>query len=279
MLFEEERKQATAEYVMQQGRASVPELAQHFQVSESTIRRDLRDLEAQKLLRRTHGGAVALKQLEAVEPTFVEKGDRYQDQKKAIAQAALAMVEPGDSLFLDSGTSTYELAKLLKGFSGTLRVATNSVMAAYELSNEAHIELVLTGGMLRPETMAMVGPFAEKTIGALRFDKLFLGTNGFDADNGLTTPNVIEAATKERMIASARQVILLADHSKYGHVSFARFGSLEDVTTVITDGSLSGAALAELEAVGIEARRVESGGDEHETNGSRIDGYAESGDR
>ncbi|MFD1955560.1 DeoR/GlpR family DNA-binding transcription regulator [Paenibacillus thailandensis] len=260
MLYEEERKQAIADYVGRQGRASVQELASRFQVSESTVRRDLRELEAQKQLRRTHGGAIAPLPGSDAEPTFLEKEDRFQQQKADIARRALAMIGEGDTVFLDAGTTTYQLAKLLKGFA-RLTVVTNSLKVVQELAEEKQIDLLTTGGTLRPETMAMVGPFAERSIESVRVDKLFLATNGFDAQSGLTTPNLIEAATKRRMIGSAHRVILLADHSKYGNVTFARFGELSDISTLITDSRISRAAVEEIEKVGVEVILADSGGD------------------
>ncbi|BBH24164.1 DeoR family transcriptional regulator [Paenibacillus baekrokdamisoli] len=259
MLFEEERKRQIAEYVHQQGRASVQELANNFQVSESTVRRDLKDLEVQELLQRTHGGAVAVMQNDNIEPSFLEKEDRFQQQKLAIARTALSFIREGDTIMLDSGTTTYHLAKLLKNFQ-RLTVVTNSVMVAQELANEKNIELLLTGGTLRPETLAMVGPFAERAIESVHVDKLFLATNGFDSEAGLTTPNLIEAATKKRMIRSADQVFLLADHSKFGKISFSRFGDPEDVTTLITDSLASPAILQVFEEIGIVVALADHGG-------------------
>lgn len=259
MLFEEERKRQIADYVHQHGRASVQELANNFQVSESTVRRDLRDLEEQELLRRTHGGAVAVLQNDNIEPSFMEKEDRFQQQKRDIATAAVSLIKEGDTVMLDSGTTTYYLAKLLKNFQ-RLTVITNSVMVAQELANEKYIELLLTGGTLRPETLAMVGPFAERAIESVHVDKLFLATNGFDSETGLTTPNLIEAATKKRMIRSAQQVILLADHSKIGRVSFSRFGDPEDITTLITDSLVAPAAVKTFEEAGIVVILADQGG-------------------
>lgn len=258
MLYEEERKQAIAEFVSRQGRASVQELASRFEVSESTVRRDLRELEDQKLLRRTHGGAIAVQSGGEAEPTFVEKEDRLRSQKSAIAVKALAMIAEGDTIFLDSGTTTYHLATLLKGFP-RLTVVTNSAIVAEELGEERQIELLLTGGTLRPETKAMVGPFAEQAIASIRVDKLFLATNGFDIQAGLTTPNLIEAATKRRMIDSAHRTVLLADHSKYGNITFARFGELADVSTLVTDSRLSRSVIEEIEKIGVEVIVADAG--------------------
>jgi DeoR family fructose operon transcriptional repressor len=224
------------------------------------VRRDLRDLEEQELLRRTHGGAVAMLQNDNNEPSFLEKEDRFQQQKLEIASSALSLIREGDTIMLDSGTTTYHLAKLLKNFQ-RLTVVTNSVMVAQELANEKNIELLLTGGTLRPETLAMVGPLAERAIESVHVDKLFLATNGFDIETGLTTPNLLEAATKKRMIRSAQQVILLADHSKFGRVSFSRFGDAEDINLLITDSLVSPAAAQLFEEAGIVVTLAGAGGE------------------
>ncbi|WP_211231450.1 DeoR/GlpR family DNA-binding transcription regulator [Paenibacillus harenae] len=258
MLFEEERKRKIVEYIQSHGRALVPELADRFQVSESTVRRDLRELEEAKLLRRTHGGAVLLQQ-DSAEPSFVEKEDRYRLQKEGVAQKALSFIEEGDTIFLDSGTTTYFMAKHLRNFQ-KLSVVTNSNMIAQELNQLKDLDLLLTGGTLRYETQAMVGPIADRAIDSIRVDKLFLAINGIDPDGGLTTPNLTEAETKRRMIQSAKQVILVTDHSKFGKVSFAKVAELSDIHHCIVDDELPAQAVRAMEAEGIKVtvvRRLE----------------------
>lgn len=249
-LFEEERKREIAQYVQSRGRALVPELAVQFNVSESTVRRDLRDLEEARQLRRTHGGAVAIEQ-DSVEPTFIEKEDRYRSQKEEIARSALAFIEEGDTIFLDSGTTTYYLAQHLKDFQ-ELTVVTNSNMVAEVLKQAKHIQILLTGGTLRHETQAMVGPLANRSIGAIRVNKLFLAMNGVDTDAGLTTPNLTEAETKRCMIQAANQIILVADHSKFGQISFAKVADLAEIHHCIVDEAVSEQAIGEMEAEGIK---------------------------
>ncbi|WP_019637930.1 DeoR/GlpR family DNA-binding transcription regulator [Paenibacillus fonticola] len=249
-LFEEERKREIAQYVQRQGRALVPELAEQFKVSESTVRRDLRDLEEAKQLRRTHGGAVAVEQ-DNTEPTFVEKEDRYRSQKEEIARSAAAFIEEGDTIFLDSGTTTYYLAQHLKDFQ-ELTVVTNSNMVAEVLRPAKHIQILLTGGTLRHETQAMVGPLANRSIEAIRVNKLFLATNGVDTDAGLTTPNLTEAETKRCMIHAAKQIILVADHSKFGQISFAKVADLSEIHHCIVDDAVSEQVVGEMEAEGVK---------------------------
>ncbi|MDF2653476.1 MAG: DeoR/GlpR transcriptional regulator [Paenibacillus sp.] len=234
MLYEEERQQKITDYVQSRERASVQELAQQFQVSESTVRRDLKIL--------------------------MEKEDRYRIQKEAIAKAAAALVQEGDTIVLDSGTTTYYLAKELKSFK-QLTVVTNSVMVAQELLTHKGIELVLTGGTLRHESLAMVGPLTENAMESVYVNKAFVATNSMDPIIGLTTPNMLEASAKRSMFRSAKQVILLADHSKYGRVSFAKVAELSDIDHCVTDDRISEKALKELEAAGISVTVVKVGGE------------------
>nr|WP_245247363.1 MULTISPECIES: DeoR/GlpR family DNA-binding transcription regulator [unclassified Paenibacillus] len=251
-MFEEERKQKIAEYVISRSRASVQELAACFQVSESTVRRDLRDLEENKPLRRTHGGVVAIQHQEPSEPSFEEKEDRLRPQKEAVAKKAVSFIDEGDTIFLDSGTTTYYLAKQLKSFR-QLTVVTNSVMVAHELKSVDHIDVLLTGGALRRETQAMVGPIANQSIRSIRVDKLFLAINGIDPEAGLTTPNLLEAEAKRWMIRSAKQVILVTDHSKYGRVTFAKVADLSEIHhCIIDDDALTEQAAKEMELEGIK---------------------------
>lgn len=261
-MFEEERKQKIIDFVLRHRRASVQDLTAYLHVSESTVRRDLSGLEEANLLRRTHGGAVALGD-NNIEPPFTEKEDRYRSQKKAIAQAALSLITEGDIIILDAGTTTYHLAQLLKvkGFN-KLTVVTNSLVAAQELADQKGIELVLTGGSLRQETLAMVGPLAEQALGSVRVHKTFLAMNDVDPVFGLTTPNMIEAAAKRCMIRSAQQVILLADYSKYGTSSFAKVAELADIDKWITSENMPSETVERMQALGIDITITHAGSDQ-----------------
>ncbi|SDE50964.1 DeoR/GlpR family DNA-binding transcription regulator [Sporomusa acidovorans] len=249
MLYEEERKLKIVEYLQDHLRASVQELSKVFQVSESTIRRDLQELEDAKLLKRTHGGAVCLENVN-VEPTFVEKEDKFRKEKARIAQKAAEFIQDGDTLVIDSGTTTAYLAKELRKFSN-IKVVTNSIILAQELRGFEGIEVIMTGGTLRQNTLAMVGPITEHSLSMLRVDKAFMATNGLDLQEGLTTPNLVEAATKARMIDIAKQVILLTDHTKIGKVAFARFAGIARIDTCIVDDKIPQDAVNEMEKLGV----------------------------
>lgn len=232
VMFEEERLKQIAEYVRKYSRASVQQLCEMLSVSESTVRRDLKELENRRLLKRTHGGAVYLESV-AFEPTYHEKEDKYQNEKQLIAQKAASLIEEGDTLIIDSGTTTYFLAEELAKFR-KLTVVTNSIVLTQKLSEYGGVEVISTGGLLRKNTMAFVGPVAEDVLGLFRADKAFIGTNGLDPKLGLTTPNLMEASVKQKMIAMADKVIVLADPSKIGAVSFVKFGTLSDIDIFVT---------------------------------------------
>ncbi|AEF95520.1 transcriptional regulator, DeoR family [Desulfotomaculum nigrificans CO-1-SRB] len=253
-LYGEERKKVILDYIQNHGRASVQELTEIFQVSESTIRRDLKELEEARLLKRTHGGALSLQSVN-FEPTLGEKEITFLEEKRAIAKKALELIREGDTILLDAGTTTFELAKQLKSFS-KLVVVTNAVNIFQELITHPGIELIIIGGTLRKETLAMVGPMAEQALSMIRVDKLFLATNGLDVEAGLTTPNLIEAATKRKMINIAKQVILLADHSKVGVITQAKITDVNEIHQIILDDAADEHFIKQLKTLGIKVHLV-----------------------
>lgn len=249
-MFEEERKQKIIRLVQSKSRTSIQELCRLLQVSESTIRRDLTDLENKKLLKRTHGGAIDLRSVN-FEPSYYEKEDQFTGEKEAMAKKAAELIEDGDSLLIDSGTSTSCLALELSKFSN-LTVVTNSIPLMQKLSGMEGIEIIATGGTLRKNTMAFTGPLSDSILDNLRVDKAFLGTNGLDIKSGLTTPNVVEAATKRKMISAANQTYIMADHSKIGRVSFAKFAALEQIDGCITSDIITPEQKQDLESHNIK---------------------------
>ncbi|MCE3202206.1 DeoR/GlpR family DNA-binding transcription regulator [Paenibacillus sonchi] len=232
-MFEEERKRSIVQFVERHTRASVQELSQDLGVSESTVRRDLKELEEARLLKRTHGGAVSLQSVN-FEAAFPDKADRFLEEKQRIARKAVEMIQEGDAILLDGGTTTLQIARALKTISN-LKVITNSMIALNELKDCRNIEVSITGGMLRPDTLAFVGPMTERSLEMVRVDKAFIGTNGLDIHEGITTPNMLEAATKRKMISVAKQAVLLADHSKIGQVSFCKVADLQEIDHCILD--------------------------------------------
>jgi DeoR family fructose operon transcriptional repressor len=237
-LFGEERKNKIIEILNQDERVDVIELGKLFEVSESTIRRDLKELEESNLLKRTHGGAVTVKiaarQNVNVEPSFLEKEIQFQKEKKAIAKKAIQFINNGDTILLDSGTTTFYILQELKVFTH-LTVVTNAVISPEFLNHHAGIDIIFLGGSFRSQTQSMVGMFTEQCLNMIRVDKCFIATNAIDHRLGLTTPNMAEAEIKRKMIACSREVLLVADSSKFGNSSFAKFADMDKIDICITD--------------------------------------------
>lgn len=253
-MFEEERKRRIVQFLERYTRGSVQELSQETGVSESTIRRDLKELEEAKLLKRTHGGAVSLQRVNFEAP-YYDKEDRFLEEKRRIARKAVQMIQEGDAILLDGGTTTLQIAKELKSFSN-IKVITNSIMALNELKECRNIEVSITGGMLRPDTMAFVGPMAEHSLDMVRVDKAFLATNGLDLQQGISTPNMLEAATKRKMIAIAKQVILLADRSKIEQVSYCKVADITEIDHLFMDSGAPDSFIQKLRETGVDVTLV-----------------------
>ena len=248
-MFHEERKSKILDSLSKYGKVKVCDLSKCYEVSEVTIRRDLQELEQDELIKRVHGGAILNGNIK-FEPTFLEKIDKFYDEKESIGIIAALMISDGDTVAIDAGTTTLSIAKHI--IAKNITVLTNSVDVAYELAKKRDVEVIVTGGTLRWETRAMVGPVADNTIKNFKVDKSFIGTNGICIISGLTTPNIIEANTKREMIKIAKQTILVCDHTKFGAVSFAKIVELDSVDTIITDNQLSDKLLERFEEKGIK---------------------------
>ncbi len=221
--------------IRESGVVRIDDICRRLQVSPATVRRDLDQLERDGAIRRVHGGAVSVES-RLDEPLFDDKTSLAAREKRRIAEAALAYVEPGDTLYLDGGSTVLELARLLRERSN-LTVVTNSLRAAHELAGRGP-RLIVIGGELRRLSQTLVGPLTRLVLQELHLDKAFMGTIGFSLKEGLTTTDPSEAFTKGLVMGQARQVIVLADSSKAGKVSFANAGRWEDVHVLITDKSL-----------------------------------------
>ncbi|MDT8860920.1 DeoR/GlpR family DNA-binding transcription regulator [Alkalihalobacillus sp. MEB130] len=223
-----ERHQLILSLLKDRVTVKIQELVDETNSSESTIRRDLNDLEQAKKLKRIHGGATLL-QKKLDEPTIAEKTIKNSQEKKRIAERAASFVEDGDCIFLDAGTSTIEIIPFLK--EKEVVVVTNgltNISALLDLGIETHV----IGGLVKSGTRAFVGRSAIQTLETFRFDKAFIGVNGVTLDDGYTTPDPEEAFIKESAMKRARQSYVLADHSKFGEVSFCKFRNVEDATLI-----------------------------------------------
>jgi DeoR family fructose operon transcriptional repressor len=260
-MFAEERKQRILAALQRDRAVQVVELARALRASPASIRRDLGDLEQAGLLRRTHGGAIGAN-VTTLEPSLAQKEDHYQSEKTAIARFAATFVQDGDTICLDSGSTTRQLARELRH--RRITVVTNALNIAWELA-ASDCEVVLTGGHVRRGILSQVGPIAEQALRALHVDKLFLAANGVDLTKGVTTPNLIEAQTKHAMVKAASEVFLLVDRSKFGRVTFAPICALDRIHHLITDEGAPTAALHGIGELGVRvhvvtAQRAASGG-------------------
>jgi DeoR family transcriptional regulator of aga operon/DeoR family fructose operon transcriptional repressor len=230
------RRRSTIIDLLERQRAvSVDELSSRFAVSEVTIRKDLKQLEQRGLLERVHGGAVFAPRV-LYNPSFKEKEHLRSRAKLAIAELALTRIHDGESIILDGGSTTLALARLLQRRRRHVVVITNSIPVALELAGSS-FDVLLLGGHLRHHSLAMIGPATVETLRAYHADVAFLGATGVDVERGFTTPNALEAETKAAMARSSTRTVVLADASKLGRVTLARFADLADVDELVTDAS------------------------------------------
>ncbi|MBJ6639085.1 DeoR/GlpR transcriptional regulator [Streptomyces sp. DHE7-1] len=253
-MYAPERQQEILRLARDGGRVDVLSLAEEFQVTAETIRRDLKALDRAGLVRRVHGGAIPVGRLD-FEPDLTERESTAADEKDRIAKAALAELPAGGTLILDAGTTVARLAAAIP-LETALTVVTHSLPIAARLADHPGIQLHLIGGRVRHRTRAAVDAWALRAYGEIRADVLFVAANGFSAEHGLTTPDLAEAAVKRAAVAAARRVVLLADSAKHGQEHFARFGGLSDVDLLITDNGLSQEDAALIERGGTEVVRA-----------------------
>lgn len=248
-----ERMSAILERLAGNGSLGVGEIAAEMGVSPATIRRDLQLLQGQRLLSRTHGGALAHGVL--FELPLRYRGARHAEEKRRIARVAAADVEDGAAVGLTGGTTTTEVARALADRQ-RLTVVTNALNIASELAVRPNLKLLVTGGVARPESYELVGPLAEASLEGLNLDVAFVGVDGIDVAAGLTTHHEVEAHTNRALIERARRVVVVADGSKIGRVAFAGICGVDRVDDLITDGAADRRALAAIGEAGVRVTVV-----------------------
>jgi DeoR family transcriptional regulator, fructose operon transcriptional repressor len=253
-LFSDERQDEILALIRQEKRVSVTSLADRFAVVGETIRRDLADLEQRGLVRRVHGGAIAVERVVS-EPPIEARHDLMRPEKERIALAALAELPAEGSAFIEAGSTTWFLAGVLPA-DCTLTIVTNGGYIATALARHPGLTVLSVGGRVRPRSLACVDDWALETLSRLRVTVAFLGTNGISLENGLTTPDPAEAAVKRAMLSIAGHTVLLADHSKIGVASLLRYGDVHQVDTLITDSGLPGGDARELQDAGLRVVRA-----------------------
>ena len=253
-MYAPERQQAILGRARSEGRVDVNALAEAFDVTAETIRRDLTGLERRGVLRRVHGGAIPVERL-SIELPVNERFDINAVEKERIAKAALEQLPDGGSIIIDAGTTTVRFAEMLP-LERSFTVVTHALPIAAMLAERTNLTLHLVGGQVRPGTLAAVGSWAERDLAAVFADVAFVGTNGVSAARGLTTPDLAEAAVKNALIRSARRTVVLADHSKFGRDEFAQVAELTDIDTIITDSEVDADMAREIEDEGPEVIRA-----------------------
>ena len=234
-LLTEQRRRNVLDLVDQEGQVMVGDLVKRFSISAVTVRTDLDALAAVGAVVRSHGGAV--RRLEATQDYPLRtKETLHTEEKVRIGQAAAELVQPGETVILDSGTTTAEIARHLKRMkTQPLTVITNALNIAMELADSSGISLIMIGGLLRPVSYSFVGPQAQAMMSEFHADRLFLAVDGFDLENGPSTPDVLEAQLNNVMIRSAREVNVVTDFSKLGRRSVSRIGPFDRIRRLITD--------------------------------------------
>ncbi|GAA3075065.1 DeoR/GlpR family transcriptional regulator of sugar metabolism [Streptomyces olivoverticillatus] len=256
-LLAEQRRALILDEVRRRGGVRVNELTRRLNVSDMTVRRDLDALARQGVVAKVHGGAVPVAEATTHEPGFEAKSALELESKEDIARAAAKMASPGSAIALAGGTTAYALAQQLLDVPD-LTVVTNSVRVAEAFHTAQRpvtasgpavrpgaATVVLTGGVRTPSD-TLVGPVADAAIRSLHFDVLFIGVHGISVEAGLSTPNLAEAETNRHFVRSARRVVVLADHTKWGTVGLSSFATLDEVDALVTDAGLSAGARAEI---------------------------------
>ncbi len=231
-----QRREKIYELIKEDGSAKVIDLAKIFKVTEVTIRQDLEKLERDGLVIKEHGGAF-LKNIKDQVQAFSLANLENMDKKERIALKCLDFIESGDTIILDSGTTTTEIAKKLKGFKN-LTVITNALNIALLLGAEPGIEVIVTGGEFKPPTLSLTGQKAADFFKGLNVQKLFLATAGISLKSGLTYPSISDLVVKKAMIDAADTTYLVADSTKMGKSAFASLGALSLIDYIITDAAI-----------------------------------------
>lgn len=242
-MLPEERRRAILDHVRSSGSADVAGMSGRLRVSAATIRRDLRLLEERGDLERTHGGAVTPRLGTAYEPVYGDKLRRNAAAKSAIAARAATLVQDGEVVILDSGSTTLGLAEHLAR-RRNLTVVTSDLQIAVALAAGSSVEVIVIGGRVRSSLFSVIGPSAESDLRALNADVAFLGADGISLTAGVTNANLEEAAIKQRMLEAGQRAVLLADHTKFGKTNLAKVCDVDAFDEIITDEGIADEDLA-----------------------------------
>jgi len=246
-----ERFEKIKAILLKEKKIDVIDLSERLQVSEVTIRKDLTILEQQGFLLRRYGGAILAENPGKV-VEYIKKVRVQEYEKSAIAKFAASMIEDGENLLIDAGSTAFALACELRG--RNLRIVTNNIAIAHELMNDSAITVELLGGTMRKASGALIGPWVLDTLDAVRVDKVFMGASGFDPKRGFSSENAVEAEVKRKMLSCGGEVIILADSTKFLRPAFANFAKSDEVDLVITDKKVPEPAASALKKAGVKVK-------------------------
>ncbi|GKU83901.1 DeoR/GlpR family DNA-binding transcription regulator [Niallia sp. NCCP-28] len=249
-----ERKLKILDYVRKHNVASVSQLSQDFGVHEATIRRDLSEIEKEGRIRRTHGGVVLVEGVSS-EPSFTIRANERVEEKIRIAECAVEMIEEGDNIILDSGTTTLQIARLLVAKSN-ITVVTNDINIAAELRDFKDIKVIVTGGILYPESYMLNGLFTDNNLKTLHVDKAFVGIPAFHPNRGLTHFDDQLVSAKQSMIEAASQTIVVTDHTKLGGISLHKVAPVNEIDVLITGREASETKIRQFKEAGLTVYTV-----------------------
>ena len=233
-----DRREQILKLITEKGKVYVHELSAKFNVSEVTIRNDLDQLEKKNHLIRARGGAMKIEGQVSLDFKLSEKHMLNMPEKTVIGKKAASLINESETIILDSGTTTSEIAKNLSNYKN-LPVVTNAINIVNTLAQFSDINVIIPGGHLRKNSLSLVGPLAEKNFHELYVDKAFIGVDGFDVEIGAFTPNIEEAAINKIMIKIAKEIILVADSSKLNRKSLSLICPVSSVNTLVTDDGIS----------------------------------------
>lgn len=235
------------------GRVFVNELSEEFGISEVTIRNDLKILENKNLLIRARGGAMSANRVVGFDQHLNEKQMLNMAEKTRIGKAAAKLIKDFDTIIIDSGTTTLEIVRNLEPSLNNVTIITNGLNIANQLVSNPNVNLIISGGVLRKNSLSFIGPLAEMSFKNLHVDKAFIAADGFDTLDGIiSTPNIEGAYLNQIMIKIAREVIVVVDSSKFLRQSLAFICKLDQINTVITDSDISENDKKQLEDAGIK---------------------------
>lgn len=250
-----ERQKKIIEYIEENTSAQIHELSETFHVSEATVRRDLDDLDKQGAIRRTHGGAMKLDRSTSYEHIYSEKITLMGEEKRRIAAKAAGMVHPGDTVIIDSGTTTFFIAQALVN-AENLTIITNDLYIANQIPLHPTSTMVVTGGMRRTGRQELVGTATENFIRNTHVDLSFVGVDGIDLTGGLSIANFLEVGAKQMMLKAAERSVIVADHTKLGRMALARLCDLKDIDLLITDSGMDAETQSRMKKLGVEMELV-----------------------